>query len=70
LKNVQILKVVRIVRKKNNEKRKGNKNQKKTIKPEKKKKHAKKTHPAALTGRPSVAPTRAELSSAPLTGRA
>jgi hypothetical protein len=49
------------------------KNQKKIIKPEKRKKekkHAQKAHPAALTDRPSIAPTRAELSSAPLTGGA
>jgi hypothetical protein len=50
-------------------KEKKTKNQKKTIKPEKTKKEKKtrkKTHPAELTGWPSVAPTRAELSSAPL----
>jgi hypothetical protein len=57
-------KIVRIVRTKNNEKRKGNEQPEKT-----KKKHTK-NHPAALTGRPSVAPTRAELSSTPLTGGA
>jgi hypothetical protein len=52
-------------------KEKETKNQKKIIKPEKrKKKHAKKVHPAALTGRPSIAPMRVELSSAPLTGGA
>jgi hypothetical protein len=54
-------------------KEKGNKKleeNNKTRKNKKKKKHAKKAHPAALTGRPSIAPTRAELSSAPLTGGA
>jgi hypothetical protein len=52
-------------------KEKKTKNQKKTIKPEKtKKKPRKKIPPAALTGRPSVAPTRAERSSGPLTGGA
>jgi hypothetical protein len=73
LKNLQILKIVRIIRKKNNKKRKGNEKPEennKTRKKEKKKKHAKKTHPAALTGRPSIAPTRAELSFVPLTGEA
>jgi hypothetical protein len=56
-------------------KEKETKNQKKTVKLEKKRKkekknHTKKTASAALTGRPSVAPTWAERSSAPLTGGA
>jgi hypothetical protein len=71
LKNIQILKIIRIIRKKNNEKRKGNEKPEennKIIKKQKKKKHAKKTHPAELTGQPSIAPTRAKLSFAPLTG--
>jgi hypothetical protein len=59
IKNVQILKIFRIIRKKKNEKK--TKNQKKTVKPEKKKiNYSKKTTSTALTGRPSIAPTRAE----------
>jgi hypothetical protein len=55
-KNVQILKIVRIVKKKKNEKKGNEKPKKKTQKKR------------ALTGRPSVSPTRAERSFAPLTG--
>jgi hypothetical protein len=57
-------------------KEKETKNQKKIVKPKNQKKmkkeknHAKKTNSTALTGRPSVAPMRAERSSTPLTGGA
>jgi hypothetical protein len=46
------------------------KNQNKIVKIEKIKNHKKKEKPtsAALTGQPSIAPTRVERSSAPLTG--
>jgi hypothetical protein len=75
LKNVQILKIFKIVRKKNNEKNeKRNEKTKiknsKTRKPKKITQKKEKTSYAALTGWPSVAPTRAEPSSAPLTGGA
>jgi hypothetical protein len=72
LKNVQIFKIVRIVRKKKNEKIKENKKPEENnkIKKNEKRKNHTKNHPAALTGRPSVAPTRAERCSAPLTGGA
>jgi hypothetical protein len=67
------LKIFKIVRKKIKEKNK--KRNKKPEKPGNQKKRKsttkkEKTSSAALTGRPSVAPTRAEPSFAPLTGGA
>jgi hypothetical protein len=75
LKN-KILKMFRIFKKEKNEKikirQKKTEENNKTRKKRKKKPHEKKKNlaNAALTGRPNFAPTRAEQSSAPLTGGA